>query len=319
MKNNILGIDIGGTKCAVTYGIESDGNIEIADKVRFATEDVNATIEKIKDAVKLLIGKHSLDSNNTRGIGISCGGPLSSRKGLVLSPPNLPGWDRVPIVNIIQGVSGMPAHLQNDANACAWAEYKFGAGRGTQNMVFLTFGTGLGAGIIIDGRLYAGTNDNAGEVGHVRLADFGPVGYGKRGSFEGFASGSGIAQLARTLIMERMQMGEKISWCSKDELPAVTAKKVAEEAAKGDELALEIIGISADYLGRGIAMLIDILNPEVVVIGSIFTRCENLFRRKMQEAINREALPGAAKVCEVRPAMLGDSIGDYAALSLACM
>ena len=112
-----------------------------------------------------------------------------------MSPPNLPGWDNIDIVKQIKTHFGVPVHLQNDANACALAEWKFGAGRGTKNMVFLTFGTGLGAGLILDGKLYSGTNDNAAELGHIRLDRFGPVGFGKTGSFEGFCSGGGIAQL----------------------------------------------------------------------------------------------------------------------------
>src|SRR5450756_1533610 len=131
--------------------------------------------------------------------------------------------------------------VQNDANACALAEWKFGAGRGTQNMIFLTFGTGLGAGLILDGKLYAGTNDNAGEVGHIRLDNFGPVGYGKAGSFEGFCSGSGIAQLARLKAMEKFQMGEKVTWCAGiSELQSITAQGVAEAATNRDLLALEV-------------------------------------------------------------------------------
>ena len=127
-------------------------------------------------------------------IGISCGGPLDSRRGVIMGPPNLPGWDDVYIVRQIENHYGVQAHLQNDANACAVAEWKFGAGRGKQNVVFMTFGTGLGAGLILDGKLYSGTNDNAGELGHIRLDRFGPVGFGKAGSFEGFCSGRRIAR-----------------------------------------------------------------------------------------------------------------------------
>src|SRR5690606_15592063 len=129
-------------------------------------------------------------------IGISCGGPLDSRRGVILSPPNLPGWDRIPVVEVFQQAFKVPVALQNDANAGALAEWLWGAGRGSHNMIFLTFGTGMGAGLILNGQLYSGTNDLAGEVGHIRLAPDGPVGYGKAGSFEGFCSGGGIKQLA---------------------------------------------------------------------------------------------------------------------------
>ena len=317
MIQQLLGIDIGGTKCAVIFGIDTDGVISIADKVRFDTADVQTTIGRIISELKGMCARHSLDASNTRGIGISCGGPLDSRKGLVMSPPNLPGWDNIPIVKLVEDATGIPASLQNDANACALAEWKYGAGRGTRNMVFLTFGTGLGAGLVLDGRLYSGTNDNAGELGHLRLSPFGPVGYGKAGSFEGFCSGSGIRQLAQSAVKERLQMGGKVAWCPDGDLEAITAKTVALAASEGDEVALGVMRTSAEYLGIGLSILIDIINPEVIVIGSIYARNEAFFKPLMQAVIDREALPLAARVCRVVPAALGEAIGDYAALAVA--
>lgn len=317
MKTNLLGIDVGGTKCAVIYGIDTDGAIEIADKVRFDTTDVQSTIATILKELKGICAKHGLDASNTKGIGISCGGPLDSKTGVVMSPPNLPGWDNIPIVKMVEEATGIPAGLQNDANACALAEWKYGAGRGTRNMVFLTFGTGLGAGLVLDGKLYSGTNDNAGELGHIRLSEFGPVGYGKAGSVEGFASGGGIAQLAASAVKEKLMMGQKVAWCPDGDLAGITARTVAEAAKVGDELAISIYRTSATYLGRALAMVIDMLNPEVIAIGSIFVRAEELIRPFMQAAIDRDALPGAAAVCKVKPAELGESIGDIAALSIA--
>ena len=317
MSTNLLGIDIGGTKCAVIYGIDHDGQIEIADKVRFDTTDVDISLSTILQELKGLCAKHGLNASNTQGVGISCGGPLDSRRGVVMSPPNLPGWDNIPIVQLVQDAGGIPAVLQNDANACAVAEWKYGAGRGTRNMVFLTFGTGLGAGLVLDGKLYSGTNDNAGELGHIRLSEFGPVGYGKAGSVEGFASGGGIAQLAASAVKEKLMMGGKVAWCPDGDLAGISARTVAEAAKAGDELAKSVYRTSATYLGKALALVIDLLNPEVIVIGSIFVRAEELIRPFMQAAIERDALPGAAAVCQVKAAQLGESIGDIAALSLA--
>ena len=317
MKTNLLGIDIGGTKCAVIYGVDTDGVLEIADKVRFETTKVDETVARILTEVKAMAGRHGLDGSNTKAVGISCGGPLDSRTGVVQSPPNLPGWDNIPIVKLVEEATGIRAALQNDANACALAEWKYGAGRGTRNMVFLTFGTGMGAGLVLDGKLYAGTNDNGGEVGHIRLSDFGPVGYGKAGSFEGFASGGGIAQLAQSAVKEQLMMGRKVAWCPDGDLSSITAKTVAEAAAAGDALAIGVYRTSAEYLGRALSVLIDILNPEVIAIGSIFVRAEALIRPFMQAAIDREALPAAAAVCQVKPAELGEQIGDFASLSIA--
>lgn len=317
MIQNLLGIDIGGTKCAVIYGVDTDGELKIADKVRFETTNVDETVARILAEVKAMAARHGLDGSNTRAVGISCGGPLDSRTGVVQSPPNLPGWDNIPIVKLVEEATGIRASLQNDANACALAEWKYGAGRGSRNMVFLTFGTGLGAGLVLDGKLYSGTNDNAGEVGHFRLSEFGPVGYGKAGSFEGFASGGGIAQLAQSAVKEKLMMGQKVSWCPDGDLSSITAKTVAEAAAAGDALAQEVYRTSATYLGRGLSLIIDIINPEVIVIGSIFVRAEQLIRPFMQAVIDREALPAAARVCQVRPAELGEAIGDVASLSIA--
>lgn len=317
MEDNILvGVDVGGTKCAVTLGISAGNDILIKDKAAFPTTDVEDTLRNIRETVREVLRRNGAEAA-AKAIGISCGGPLDSARGVILSPPNLPGWDNIPIVDILSGAFGIPAAVHNDANACALAEWKFGAGKGTRNMVFLTFGTGLGAGLILDGKLYAGTNDNAGELGHIRLADYGPVGYGKSGSFEGFCSGSGIAQLARDLVKERLQMGAAVPWCPDGDPSRITAKGVAEALRAGDPLARSIYEISARQLGRGLSLVIDILNPEMIVIGSIYARNEDVFKPLMEEVIAQEALPLARKVCRVVPAALGESIGDYAALSVA--
>ena len=130
---------------------------------------------------------------------------MDSARGIIREPPNLPGWVDVPITDMLTARLGLPAALCNDANACALAEWRFGAGKGTRNMVFLTFGTGMGAGLILDGRLYAGTCDAAGEIGHMRLAPDGPVGFFKAGSFEGFCSGGGLAKMGQRLALEAIQ------------------------------------------------------------------------------------------------------------------
>jgi len=316
---NVIGIDIGGTKCAVTYGrANNDGSIEIVDKAKFDTAKVNETIDNLLKTTSAIMQKYSLDSGNTSAIGVSCGGPLDSKKGLIMSPPNLPGWDNIPIVEYFEKRFGIKTAVQNDANACALAEWKFGAAQGYDNVIFMTFGTGMGAGLILEGRLYVGTNDNAGEVGHIRLEKTGPVGYGKAGSFEGFCSGGGIAQLARVKVMEKLQMGESVSFCNNmGELDRLTAKTVAEAAETGDHLAIEIYRESASYLGKALSIIIDVLNPEIIVLGSIYCRAQCLIEPAMQAVIDRETIFHTRKVCKIVPAGLGESIGDYAALSVA--
>ncbi len=313
----ILGFDIGGTKCAVITAEWDGNNITLLKKDKCAT-DLSVTPAEMID--KLIVMADAILDGKPDAIGISCGGPLDSNKGVIMSPPNLPGWDNVEIVKQIESHYGVLAKLQNDANACAVAEWKFGAGKDHNNVVFLTFGTGLGAGLILDGKLYSGTNDNAGEVGHIRLAPTGPVGYGKAGSFEGFCSGGGLAQLGYTIALEKVKEGIyplyfKEGYAARD----VTAKTIADAALLGDETALEVYRTCGEYLGRGLSIIIDILNPEVIVIGSIFARCQNLLWESAKNVIDKEALYLSADCCKVVPAVLGEQIGDYAAIATALL
>lgn len=310
----MIGFDIGGTKCAVCVGYEDNGNLVITDKKSIPTDLTVSPYEMIDRMCAL--AENMTDDFSV--IGISCGGPLNSREGVIMSPPNLKDWDNVRIKEYLEERYGGKVYLQNDANACAVAEWKFGAGRGAENVIFLTFGTGLGAGIIINGKLYSGTSDMAGECGHVRLADDGPVGFGKAGSFEGYCSGGGIAQIGRAVAKERIAAGETVSFCdTMGDLDKISAKLIAEKAYDGCEDAIEVYDISARNLGRGLSILIDILNPELIIIGSVFTRSEDLFRTEMEKVLKRECLPQALEVCKIVPAELGDKIGDYAALSVA--
>lgn len=313
----LLGFDIGGTKCAVITAEWTDGKITILKKERTPTDLSVAPEEMLNRLMALADGM--LDEK-PEAIGISCGGPLDSARGIILGPPNLPGWDHVEIVELLQNHYGVPAHLQNDANACAVAEWKFGAGRGCDNLAFLTFGTGLGAGLILNGRLYSGTNDNAGECGHIRLDRFGPVGYGKAGSFEGFCSGGGLSQLGYTLALEQLQQGKPPLYYQKRMTQKdVTAKAIADAARRGDETALRVYEICGEYLGKGLSILIDLLNPQRIVIGSVFARSGDLLRPAMERTIRQEALGQAAACCEIVPAVLGEEIGDYAAIATALL
>lgn len=313
--NYYAGLDIGGTKCAALIGaVDENGQITILDREKFPTQgQPEQMLETLCRAICRMKGDKPL-----RAAGISCGGPLDSQRGLILSPPNLPGWDRIPACRLVEQALGVPCRLQNDADACALAEWKFGAGRGTQNMIFLTCGTGFGAGLILGGRLYTGACDMAGEIGHIRASEHGPVGYGKTGSYEGWCSGGGIAQVARSAALEQLQQGKRCGYCqSPDQLDRITTRDVAQAANAGDETALQVLHTCATYLGRSLAMLIDLLNPEAVVLGSVYARCENLLADTCREVIRQECLPGAASRCRILPAQLGEQIGDVAALAVA--
>ena len=311
----ILGFDIGGTKCAVNTALWDGERVTLLRKEKCPT-DLSVSPENMID--KLIGMAEGILDGRPDSIGISSGGPLDSASGVILGPPNLPGWGRVEIKRRIEEHFDVPAHLENDANASAVAEWKFGAGRGVNNMIFLTFGTGLGAGLILDGRLYRGTNGNAGEVGHIRLAPDGPVGFGKAGSFEGFCSGGGIARLAKTLAEEALARGVTPAYY-RDGMDEVTAGSVAKAAFEGDATACEVYRISGEKLGRGLSVLIDILNPERIVIGSVFARSGELLRKAMEKELKAEALAPSLEVCRVVPAELGENIGDYASVAAALL
>ena len=315
-----IGLDIGGTKCASILAFEENEHLTFLYRKEFTTtgktpeEIINRLILDSKDGLK----ENNLSLNDIVSVGVSCGGPLNSKKGIILCPPNLSGWVNIEIVKILEEKLKIPAFLQNDAKACAIAEQRFGAGKGTKNMIFCTMGTGFGAGIIIENKIYTGTNDMAGEVGHIRLAPNGPVGFGKAGSFEGFCSGGGITLLGKKLVKSKLEKGEIVDFCNNiTDLDNLNTKIICENAQKGNKTAMEIIKISADKLGYGLSILIDTLNPEAIVIGSVYARNENLFKPFVEEIIEKETISYSKEVCKILPAKLGDSIGDYGAIVVA--
>ena len=298
-----IGLDIGGTKCAISAGESEGGTIKILSREEFPTAGLTwqQVLEEFAHRIDAIASvPRSPLPVTLSSIGISCGGPLDSRRGVIMSPPNLPGWDNVPVVDFFRKRFNVPVAVQNDANACALAEYLYGSGRGVRNLVFMTFGTGLGAGIIIDGKLYSGANDNAGEIGHIRLAPTGPLGYNKEGSAEGFCSGAGMARLAK--IRKGLDL---------------TTKELFACVRAGDPDCTEVFRESAEKLATILAYTIDILNPEVIALGGVFMRNADLFMPIVDPILDREALSLARKVCRIVPAELGESIGDYAALAVA--
>ena len=306
-----VGIDIGGTKCALSVGACTPDSVKILHREEFPTKGLSWQ-EVLSEFGRRIDGffeggRKTASPLEIANVGISCGGPLDSARGVILSPPNLPGWDDVPVVKFFADRFKVPVHLQNDANACAYAEWKFGAGRGTRNMVFMTFGTGLGAGLVIDGRLYAGTNDNAGEIGHIRLAPTGPVGYNKAGSAEGFCSGAGMTKLA---FIRAREQGVRLP----DDF---STKELFRRVDEGDPFCTAVFKESAAHLGMILAYAIDILNPELIVLGGVFMRQQERFMKEIIPILEREALPFANRVCRIAGAGLSENIGDYAALAVA--
>lgn len=316
-----IGFDIGGTKCAVCIGEIGNQKLNILGRVEIPTiySSPDEIIDKLMNELENLSGLKGIEvGKEYKYIGISCGGPLNEETGVLYSPPNLPKFDSYPIVQKIENRFGTKAKLLNDANACAVAEHLFGAGVGCKNMIFLTFGTGMGAGLILNNQLYSGTNSLAGECGHIRLAKEGPIGFNKRGSFEGYCSGGGIKQLGQIKAKELFEKNEKCSFCeSLYELDKISAKSIAIKAKEGYQDALNVYAQSGKKLGQALSILIDLLNPQKIVIGSIFERSGELLKEEMYKVLKEECIEDSLKVCEIVPAKLNDHVGDYAAICAA--
>jgi len=309
----LMGVDIGGTKCAVALGTPEG---EIVDRLQMPTEPEtgpDAIMARLTDLARRLAGTSSCAPD---GIGISCGGPLDTGTGIVYSPPNLPGWEGIPVRSMFEeAFPGVRVVIENDANATALAEWTWGAGRGTRHMVYLTQGTGIGGGLILDGRLYRGANDLAGEVGHQTILPEGPLcGCGKRGCLEALASGPSIARLARESL--HYGRGRRLVQAAGGRPADITAKHVVEVAREGDPFACSILAEAGTYMGIGLANIIQILNPERIVLGTIAVHAGGLILEPIRKAVEERAWARARAVCEIVPAALGDRAQDLAGIAL---
>ncbi len=299
----IIGLDVGGTKTAILLGeigAATEGRtltIRARREIATLSQDAFAvTFERIcAEIAVLMAGQPPIEA-----ISVSIGGPLKIEQGIILRTNHLPNWENVRLKDILSQRYGVPCHVEHDGNAGALAEFYFGAGRGAQNVIFFTAGTGLGAGLIFNGRIYRGTTDAAGEVGHIRIAEDGPVEYQKAGAWEGYCSGAGLIKLAHLRQPGRWP----------DDL---TTRHLITAAREGDPDASALIKESGEYLGRGLAMVIDMLNPEVIVLGSLAVALGELWLGPAREMVRREAIGILADACRIVPSELGAKIGDYAA------
>jgi glucokinase len=240
---------------------------------------------------------------------------MDAAQGIILGPPNLRTWDPVPIVDLLGAEFGLYAQLENDANAGALAEWLFGAGKGKRHVVYMTMGTGIGGGLILDGRLYRGANGNAGEVGHMRVVlEGGPLcGCGKRGCLEAFCSGPSIARRTRKAV--RHAPGSQIVALAGG-ADAVTAEHLFAAARAGDALAVQLVDETAHYMGVGLANVIQAINPEVIVLGTIATSQGDFFLDRVRRVVRAETWSQMSQVVEILPSPLGDRVGDYGAISV---
>jgi glucokinase len=308
LARSLIGLDIGGTKIACVEGTPAG---QILQRIELPTEAASAfsrTFPSIIEAVRQQIELASDAGREIVALSVSIGGPLQIQQGVLLNPPHLPGWHNIALKqNLSTAFPQLPVYVEHDGNAGALAEYQFGAAStrpGIRHLVFLTFGTGLGAGFVINGRILHGASDTAGEIGHWRLSPDGPEGYGKRGSWEGFASGAGLVQLARRMFPQR--------WSDQTSIRELADAMLADEPD-----ALSVAKAAGERMGQGLALLVDALNPQLIVLGSLAVLLGERVLGPAREVVAREALPGAAAACEIVPAQLGRRIGDVAALMAA--
>lgn len=310
MTSAFAAIAIGGTKCSVALGLPYSDSVAWREKTTFPTPPSSfATLNALIDTLDAFL--ETSTELDLVGIGLICGGPLDERSGLVLSPPHLPDWDGVDVITPFARHFEVPVRLMNDANAGVLAEWVWGSAKGKKTAVFITMGTGFGAGLIVDGHLVSGASGLAGEIGHWRIASQGPQGYGKRGSFEGFCSGAGIATWTQEMARAH---SEDPAWRALDH---VTAQQLGILADEGNPKALEMWTAVGERLGTGLSLLIDLLNPDVIVIGGIFTRQQHRLEPSMNARLREETLPQSLADCSILPSALGEEIADYSALAVA--
>ena len=305
---SLIGLDIGGTKTASVEGNASGRILQRTEIPTEAERPFAATFPTLVAAVHRQLAVAATAGRRIAALSVSIGGPLKIRDGILIDPPHLPGWHGVDLkARLSAEFPELPVFVEHDGNAGALAEFHFGAGRsrvGLRHLIFLTFGTGLGAGFIIDGRVLHGASDTAGEVGHWRLSETGPEGFGKAGSWEGYAAGAGLVKLAAWRFPAR--------WSAATPIKELVAAMLAD-----DPDALQVAAEAGERMGQGIALLVDALNPELVVLGSLAVVLGERVLGPARRVVQREALPQAAAACAIVPAALGTRSGDVAALMAA--
>jgi glucokinase len=321
MKAHVVGIDIGGTKLAT---VVADRTGHILGKVRkptLAERGPEYALDLLFDMVRETVSLAGLEQGAISAIGVSCGGPLDTKTGIVYSPPNLPGWDALPLKTKLESEFQVPVTIENDANASALAEYRFGGGRGYKAVLYMTMSTGIGGGIVIDGHIYHGANDSAGEVGHqILLPDGPPCGCGKRGCLEALCSGPAIARRAQAAIQAQITKAKTSATTllnlAGGGIEDVKSEHVLTAARTGDALALQLINETAYYMGWGIANLVNILNPDIVLLGTIAIAAGDLLLDPIRKTVSEFAMPRPAAAVKIAPAELGEALGDLAAIAL---
>jgi glucokinase len=302
-----IGVDIGGTNMSAAVLNRENSAVLAKETMRtLSARGPEDGMKRLGDLITRVIQQAGVSLENVAGIGIGCTGPVDTEKGLVQNPYTLPTWDDLPIVEILTARFHKPTLLLNDAHAAALGEYHVGAGRGSHNMIYMTVSTGIGGGLILNGRLYRGKGLMAGEVGHQSLDYNGrPCYCGARGCLEMYAAGPAIAQTAS----ERITHDSAIWLLASGNKQAITAQIVGEAAEAGDRLALDVLHEAGVYLGVGIANLINILAPERIVIGGGVMQSHQFIFPAIYEILGRQKFLVAADDIQIILAELGLNAG----------
>src|SRR5687768_2597454 len=314
----IIGVDLGGTNI-VAGAMPEDGSREIAIRTEPTRADQGAesVVDRIARMIDTVIAETIAETGAKRddfaGVGIGSPGPLDRERGIVIVTPNL-GWRNFPLRDEVSNRVGLRASLDNDANCATLGEWWCGAAKGARNVVGLTIGTGIGGGLILDGRLYHGASDVAGELGHTSIDSTGRrCKCGNYGCLEAYASGPNIAERAREAIAsdETSLLRDLVG----GQLEMITAQTVYDAATQGDEIAREVVRDTAKFLGIGVANLLNIFNPDVVVIAGGVTQAGEALFEPMRAEVRRRAFKPAVEACRIVAASLPGTAGVVGAVA----
>jgi glucokinase len=308
----VVAVDLGGTKIVAAL-VSSRGEIEFKEYLpTLAGEGVEVVISRIFAAIDRVLSTSGVKPAQLAGIGIAAAGVLDLDRGVVSVSPNLPGWHDIPLREMVREKLGRSIFLINDTSAAAWGEHCYGRGRGVDNLIFLAIGTGIGGGIIIDGRLYHGVNGSAGEIGHMTIDVNGPqCSCGNIGCLEMLASGTAIAKEA----MARIAQGAKSSLAGLAP-EGITAERVSVAAQRGDPLALEVISRAGGYLGVGMVNLVNLFNPELIVVGGGVAGMGDMLLNPARQVVKERAFELPARGVRIVPSPLGNDAGVLGAAAL---
>ncbi len=306
MAKERIGIDVGGTNVKIAL-VDNKGKIIYSNSIPTRAEmGYEYTINNMKESITELIKETKSDPKNIESIGFGFPGQIDYQKGIVRLAPNIPGWVNVPIAEIMEKEFGIPTRVDNDVRCAALGELNYGAGQGCDNLICITVGTGIGSGLVINGKLVRGASNAAGEIGHIKLdMNGGPLcGCGDRGCLEAFASGPSIVALAEEYIK-----GGKSTKYRELANPDITPYIVSEAAKQGDPVAKRIFTIVGEYIGIGLASVVNLLNPEKIIIGGGVAAAGDLLLTPIKESLIKRAMPIAGSAVEIVPAQLGNSAG----------